>query len=390
MFKVLKHSDDHRKISHNGYTLGFVAQVSDFEKLDLEDVDGFVIDTHKTEEAYNIVTYLRVKNELQTSLKPLFVQTSSKLPKSISCHCDGVLDTNQLGILMERVAVIGDKIRQIKIQESTDYDAMVTTRVLGFLFTRNSLLQPILHRQSSIGYIYPMLSLFYKESEAITMLQLTQKITAEGIVNAKLKDHIHLCKGCHGNYFNFREVCASCNSIDISPHDMIHHFVCAHVAPAADFKKEDELSCPKCDKHLRHIGIDYDKPSTIYHCNTCSHEFQQPKMEALCMDCETINELDELIQQPISEYSITQKGEQWLFSVQSKVATKNTSISIENKCTEALFQIILKQEIARVQTHDCKSVYAQVHIKNEIIESLNALSKQAFHKELLQIIPIII
>lgn len=386
MFQVLKNSDDQRKISHNGYTLGLVAQVSDFEKLSLEDFDGFVIDTNKPEAAHKIITHVRVKNELQESLKPLFLQTSNTLPKFISCQCDGVLDKNQLGMAMERVAVITDKIHQIKTQESTDYETMVTTRVLGFLYTRNNVLQPILHRQSSIGYSYPMLSLFFKENEAISMLQLAQKITANGMVNAKLKDQIHLCKGCHGNYFNFREVCASCNSIDISPQDMIHHFVCAHVAPAADFKKQEDLSCPKCDKHLRHIGIDYDKPSTIYHCNTCSHEFQQPKMEALCLDCETINDLEELIQQPISEFSITQKGEQLLFNIQSKSASKNTMVSLENKCSEALFQIVLKQEIARVKTHDCKSVYAQIHIKNETIEKLNTLSKQAFHNELLQII----
>ncbi len=386
MFKVLKHSNNHLKISANGYTLMLIAQLSDFEKIDSKNIDGFVIDTTKPKEAYKIITHLKVKTTLKESLKPLFVPSHNLLPKFITCHTDGVLDQSQLAITMERVAVITSKIKDVKLTNTDNYETMVTARVLGFLYTRNQLLTPIVHRQSNIGYTYPVLSLLYKENEALAMLQLAQKIAANGWGNAKLKDHIHLCKGCHGNYFNFREVCGACNSIDISPQDMIHHFVCAHVAPATDFKKEEELSCPKCDKHLRHIGIDYDKPSTIYHCNSCSHEFQQPKMEALCMDCETINGLDELIQQPILELSITQKGEQLLFNTQSKTITKDNNLSIENKCTEALFQIILKQEINRIKTHNCKSVYAQIHLNNPTIKSLNSIAKQAFHNELLQII----
>ena len=91
---------------------------------------------------------------------------------------------------------------------------------------------------------------------------------------------------------------------------MIHHFRCAYIGPESDFRKNDFLQCPKCNHKLKHIGIDYDKPSEIHTCKNCNHKSQETKMKAKCIDCRKENELDQLSTYSIFNYTPTEKGRQ--------------------------------------------------------------------------------
>lgn len=387
MFKVLRHSEENRIIKHEGYTLGLIAQRSDFEQISINNLDGIIINTERVTEIEAIILHVRIKEKLLNSLKPIFFINENEVPKGLKIHLDGKINLEQLEVCFERVKVISNRLKTIEDRAAENYFAVVKQRLLGFLYTRNTLLEPVLNRQSKIGYVFPFLSLFYKSNETLEMLKLLYQLKEEGNLTTKLIDNVHLCKSCHGNYFNFREVCPSCKSIDITPQDMIHHFVCAHVAPATDFKKGDGIECPKCDKPLRHIGIDYDKPSTIFHCNSCNNEFQEPNMEALCIDCGTSQGLEELVSQQISSFSLTKKGEHWLINP-LETSTVNTETNLHNfsNSKSSIFKIVLKQEIARIKTHNCESVYAQISITNKYLNQLNAIAKQAFHNELIEII----
>jgi DNA-directed RNA polymerase subunit RPC12/RpoP len=164
---------------------------------------------------------------------------------------------------------------------------------------------------------------------------------------------------------------------------MIHHFVCAHVAPEKDFKKEEHLECPKCDKHLRHIGIDYDKPSTIYSCNSCSHEFQNPGMLSLCLDCGTENKLEELLQKTIGNYALTQIGEQFLFKGNGEQAlNRNSHVESLSSLNINLFKLLLDQEIKRVKATNGNSFFASIKFQNSQLQLLNKTAKKGLMKEI--------
>ena len=387
MLNLVRHNNSSRKIIQDGYILLLVAHESELKSEDLTLLDGFVLDTDSPAFAYEIVQGLRTHVDIKVALKPIFVSIAYKLPQYLTIHTDGFVELSLMSSYIQRIATINKRINSVEEPKLVSHEVRIQHRLFAYLFSRNTQLKPVNSRESLIGYEFPFLSLYYKKTEAISLLKMLQKATEKNYLSFKLQDYIHLCKSCSGNYLNFRECCPKCNSIDIEAHDMIHHFVCAHVAPEKDFKKEDGLECPKCDKNLRHIGIDYDKPSTIYSCNSCSHEFQNPGMLSLCMDCGTENQLEELVQKTIGNYALTQKGEQILLQKKYTQTEKGVQHTEHlGSMSVPLFKILLEQEIRRVKATRGNSFFASVQFKNNQLQLLNGDAKRGLMKEISGII----
>lgn len=386
MLNLLKHNSNARKITKEGYSLLLVSHVNELRQESLDYLDGFVIDTDRVSHAREILLYVRTQDNIQISLLPIFINSVYKLPQEVSIHTDGLIELTQLASYMQRVVTITKRIQKVTAPKLVAHDVLIQFKTLAYSYTRNVSIQPKPSRKSYIGYDFPFISLFYKDDEVISLLQNLKKAKQLNYLSFKLQDYVHLCKGCSGNYLNFRECCPKCESIDIKAHDMIHHFVCAHVAPEKDFKVEDGLECPKCDKHLRHIGIDYDKPSTIYSCNTCSHEFQNAGMNALCLDCGTENELDELLEKAVGSYMITQKGEQLLFQSKKNYISGNMTSTDKGSLSLNLFKIIVNQEIQRIKTTSGNSMFVKIEFQNDELQLLNVDVKKALTKEIGDII----
>lgn len=387
MLNLVRHTNNSKKIIQDGYSLLLVSHVNELQNEELSFLDGFIINTDSQIYVEEIITSIRTHSNIKIALKPVFINAIYRIPKEIEIHLDGAVELSMISNYMQRVITINKRVNSIEKPRLLSNNLLIQYKTLAFLNTRNNQLSPIISRESFVGYEFPFISLFYKKTEALSLLENLQKAVEKNYLSFKLQDYIHLCKSCSGNYLNFRECCPKCDSIDINAHDMIHHFVCAHVAPEKDFKKEDILECPKCDKSLRHIGIDYDKPSTIYSCNTCSHEFQNPGMLSLCIDCGTENKLEELLQKTIGNYALTHNGEQLLFEKRAIDSSNkiNHSKDIGSLSTD-LFKILLEQEIKRVNITSGSSYFVSLKFKNDQLQLLNSDSKNGLRKELSQII----
>lgn len=128
------------------------------------------------------------------------------------------------------------------------------------------------------------------------------------IRRGRFMDKIHECPHCGSSHLFFFESCPRCSSSDIRQQSVIHHFRCANVSPEATYEWDGELRCPKCQQRLRHIGVDYDKPSAIYTCNQCEESFMYPDMRVLCSSCQRTLATDDLVPRDVIEYELTPDG----------------------------------------------------------------------------------
>lgn len=128
------------------------------------------------------------------------------------------------------------------------------------------------------------------------------------IRRGRFMDKIHECPHCGSSHLFFFESCPKCSSSDIRQQSVIHHFRCANVSPEATYEWDGELRCPKCQQRLRHIGVDYDKPSAIYTCNQCEESFMYPDMRVLCSSCQRTLATDDLVPRDVIEYELTPDG----------------------------------------------------------------------------------
>lgn len=119
---------------------------------------------------------------------------------------------------------------------------------------------------------------------------------------------IHVCPSCHRSRLLFFECCPKCGSSNLKEEPVIHHFRCANVSPESSYAWDGELRCPKCKHFLRHIGVDYDKPSSVYTCGECGDSFMYPNMSVLCTAGKQTYSTDELMPVDVEEYEFTPEG----------------------------------------------------------------------------------
>ncbi|MCM1531381.1 MAG: hypothetical protein NC048_03070 [Bacteroides sp.] len=121
-------------------------------------------------------------------------------------------------------------------------------------------------------------------------------------------DKAHVCPECRQSHLLFFECCPKCGSSDIREEPMLHHFRCANVSPESTYQWDGELRCPKCHHTLRHIGVDYDKPSSIFTCRQCDNTFMYPDMRVLCPTSRKTFVPDDLLPVDVMEYEFTPEG----------------------------------------------------------------------------------
>ena len=220
-------------------------------------------------------------------------------------------------------------------------DTNLAFKVLRFLASRDLELGAMMTTAHRAGFVYPPLVPFFTDEDD-SALRVLDFLEGQRLVRGDFQSKAHFCHHCGSAFLNFLETCPHCASPDLEVDELIHHFKCAHMAPRRDFMQGDDLVCPKCTRRLRHIGVDYDKPSIIYTCNQCSHAFQDPTVSTTCYHCERSAEPEHQVQRVIRRYSLTAIG-------------KNTAMY----GLDTLFSSLLESEL-NIQGYDSFGAFFRV------------------------------
>jgi rubrerythrin len=121
-------------------------------------------------------------------------------------------------------------------------------------------------------------------------------------------DRIHLCPHCKNSHLYYMEACPKCDSSLLKEEPVLHHFRCANISPESSYAYDGELRCPKCHQFLRHIGVDYDRPSNVYTCQECNHTFLHTRMKVHCSSCNKTLRPSELLPFDVYTYEYTSEG----------------------------------------------------------------------------------
>lgn len=259
---------------------------------------------------------------LKCWLKPQFVSSRLKDNIRMTRHIvDGYASSPLDESFTSAIEDIWHYIRELGI--STDAMAIKTgndffIRLCQFALTRriSTFTTGALNGFAS-GYTLINAALFeYQETiYKKERLLFNQSLLEMGYIRpVRFVEKIHLCPQCKHSHLYFAEACPSCMSTNIVMESVIHHFRCANVSPESEYMYDGELRCPKCKHYLRHIGVDYDRPASTYHCKECGKQFLHSKIKVTCSNCNKVTPPSELLAQDIMEYAFTQEGIQALVS----------------------------------------------------------------------------
>ena len=170
-------------------------------------------------------------------------------------------------------------------------------------------IEPVASIEARIGYTYPEVckTIHCKPGQDLDVLE---SLAEAGCLSRELIDKVDLCPYCLHSSLRLKRLCPYCRSSLIIRKEVLHHFRCGWVGIEDEAAQGTDLVCPKCKKHLRHIGVDYERASESYYCTTCLKIFAQPLEEFLSVPCGRQIPKDGIMIHPIFVYRMTQIGEE--------------------------------------------------------------------------------
>lgn len=284
--------------------------------------DVIFIANESVEETKTILNNINPVTSAKCCYKPLFVARSledkmGNYDEIIDGYAD---DWNDMEVLTKVENLLSYR-NQLGL--NTQEDPILSSnqffiRLTRYLISRKKTeLVPKLDVSASTGYVIPVFDLFYRlgQYELSEYFVFMQSMTEKGLFRTtKFVNKVFLCPTCLNSHLLYLQSCPKCGQSAIHTEEVIHHFRCDNVSPEHTYHFGGQLRCPKCHKMLRHIGVDYDRPTTIHTCSTCGNTFIEPKTKTICTNCESTHNAEELIPQDINIYEITSDGRQSVIS----------------------------------------------------------------------------
>lgn len=113
----------------------------------------------------------------------------------------------------------------------------------------------------------------------------------------------------HDDSFHIRPrlFCPKCSSNDILKTDLIEHYKCGSINSEDEYIKDQELVCPKCNKTLHQIGVDYKK-NPAFICKKCGNRISSPPIQFECKDFGHKFNVNEANIRELYTYTLTNKA----------------------------------------------------------------------------------
>ena len=139
------------------------------------------------------------------------------------------------------------------------------------------------------------------------VLALKKMVTA-GILKAKPARSVVSCPFCGSLTVSLRLRCPECGDVQLKKGESLEHLTCGHIDFDSKFEKgEGALVCPKCEKKLKMIGVDYRRIKSWYKCSH-DHFFGKPVDGFLCSSCKRDFTLEDSLLEMLQEYQLTEAG----------------------------------------------------------------------------------
>ncbi|MFL5752053.1 MAG: hypothetical protein ACJ76F_01495 [Bacteroidia bacterium] len=355
--------------------------------------DAIILDARDLDFTRIILRKFRSHSNPEFYLKPIFLINYKEVGDPIIEHLhDGlILSFDQIPETINDIHQLFIRTTHLDNSPSNTFEVQLMKKVLNYMYTRElKSFKPIPDITSSIGHSYPILSINfepYEETKALDVLEWAYK---ENLIWPDFYDRVYLCNNCGSGHLSYREICPSCDSSNMKSEDLVHHFPCGFIGPVSDFrnKVDSVLHCPKCSKNLRHIGVDYDKPSIINHCLSCNEVFQDYIVKAKCVYCKTDTDVQFLISKNLSIYKLTKKGRNAATSgiVTSEYGSVDDIFGTVDLKT---FNTMMHYEQERIKTNPTLNAnIAVIYIENifELLRKLGKSKEKILLAELVHII----
>lgn len=335
--------------------------------------DAFLIDPARDPHPFDTLQAVRQTARPDVYLRPVFA--TDRADAELRAAADGIWTADAAATAHEAIR-INDRARPYF---NMPPDHSLGLKLLRYAATRNAEFAPNQTTTKRQGFHYPPLELFQNDNNE-SVLTTLEVLEEQQFLFGRLVTRSYACASCLCHFLNFREVCPHCHSVDLTSHDLVHHFRCGFTAELDDFEAANGLVCPKCRRALGNIGVDYDKPSALHHCESCHYDFQEPDVGATCFACGHSAAPDNHVRRDIKSYTLTAIGREAATLGFESMFLNRVSEGIR-LCTWSVFTHFLEVESERIERYKrSESTLMLIHLRglDEIYMRLGPRSRDLF------------
>jgi len=172
-----------------------------------------------------------------------------------------------------------------------------------FILGRVGEIVPKLDDSTPEGYYYEQLR--YLDWDLARKTMALNSLAVRGYLVASPKEKVLRCKQCDSMRLQLRSECPDCGSLRTQRYKVLEHFPCGMIDKEENFKRDNgELMCPKCNKRLDLIGIDYRSLGSMFACSDCGALNKDLSTTVKCTKCGHVARPDEESEDYLFSYSL--------------------------------------------------------------------------------------
>lgn len=127
------------------------------------------------------------------------------------------------------------------------------------------------------------------------------------LLQRKPKGQTFVCPKDDSMKIHIQLYCSKCSSNNVAKTNLIEHYKCGNIDSQNNYNKGQELVCPKCNKTLNQIGVNYKKMSA-YICRKCGNRMSTPHLRFECTDFGHNFDLTEASMKELYTYTLTDEA----------------------------------------------------------------------------------
>ncbi|MRS12179.1 MAG: diguanylate cyclase [Actinobacteria bacterium] len=187
-----------------------------------------------------------------------------------------------------------------------------------------------------------------------------------GVLAAEPVTTVPVCPFCRTYPLRVERACQECGSTAVHRTTMIHHYRCGNVSPEETYRHDADLVCPKCNHKLRHIGVDYERPSGVWLCDDCHQVSDAPELRYHSLTCDRRVPLDDVVDRQLSAYTLSPDGAHLVSegTLRAAIERPDVSDSLTGLPGAAAIDRALQLEQTRAERYGTKFALVRFHLSN--------------------------
>lgn len=218
----------------------------------------------------------------------------------------------------------------VTFKRSELYEKPEVKKLLETFLDNSSLeLQPTFSWEE--GFRYPNVEKI-TGLDSIDAKVLLETLSKYGILSRKAFDSALACPNCGSFKIRVRYRCPYCSSFSIQKSNFIECFLCGTIDTEEYFSgvyygEPDKYYCPKCEKELKGLSLDYRKILAQNRCENCKKIFTEVNVAVQCTEC---NHTVKLALAKLVEAPIYTLNPEYAKEVKKQVSSINMKQAISN------------------------------------------------------------